>query len=92
MSDTTQTQCPTDHAVGILREREAALLEESRLIDARLAECREIIMLVSSRRPKAPRKPRTVREMIEGTPDPEEPSPRPTVFATPSLEAVADAS
>ena len=37
------------------------------------------------------RKPRTIREMTEGASDPEDPSPRPTVFATRSLE-VADAA
>lgn len=80
MSDTNL--CPYDSVLATLRKRQSDLFEQRMKIDERLAECFDMINLVESKRPKAPRKSRVI---VEAAPESEDTSPRPTVFATHSL-------
>jgi hypothetical protein len=90
MSDVIPTQ--HDAAILVLREREVQLDGEiqthSRALELAAAQRELLLDLIAtlSRKPRV-RAPRAVtRVPVEPANDqPEEPSPRPTVFATPSL-------
>jgi hypothetical protein len=71
MSDTS-TQC-ADLTLDMLRERERELEIEARIIAGRLTELRELIATLTSRRPRAPRKPRMVVAGVELHDDPAAP-------------------
>lgn len=79
MSDMIST--PFDAAIDLLRERERQLDTEAQSLIIRRDEVREMIAVLTSRKPRAPRKPRAV---TEAAPEAEE-APRQTVFATPCL-------
>jgi hypothetical protein len=88
MSDVIPTQ--HESAVAILRERERELdIEIAGYTDSlRLANAqREVLLDMIARLTRVPRarKPRMVVEAAPANDQPEETSPRPTVFATPSL-------
>ncbi len=59
-------------AIETLRERARALELEARVIAGRLEEVRELIAMLESRKPRAPRKPRAVAEAT-GEPPGEDP-------------------
>lgn len=78
MSDIITT--PFDAAIDLLRERERQLDIEAQSLIIRRDEVREMIAVLTSRKPRAPRKPRAVPEAANDTADQ---APRQTVFATP---------
>jgi hypothetical protein len=79
---------PLDAAIDILRERERLLDTEAQAIIIRRDEVREMIAVLTSRKPRAPRKARSVTEMRAAN-DATEETPRPTVFAAPGDAAEA---
>lgn len=81
---------PTDPAIDLIRKRRLQI--EAR-IEARITEnaadellCNELTALIDALTPKRPRKPRAVNE-APANDSAEENAPRPTVFATPSVES-----
>lgn len=75
MSDTNAS--PFDAAIDLLRERERQLDIEAQSLIIRRDEVREMIAVLTSRKPRAPRKPRAVPEAANDTAE----APRQTVFA-----------
>jgi hypothetical protein len=67
MSDaiTTTSANPFDAAIDACRERERDLDIQAQALIIRRDEVREMIALLNSRRPRAPRKPRAVTEVAD---------------------------
>jgi hypothetical protein len=83
MSDIIPT--PFDAAIDLLRERERQLDIEAQSLLTRRDEVREMIAVLTSRKPRAPRKPRVVQEAANDTAE----APRQTVFAAPGVSGDA---
>jgi hypothetical protein len=87
MSDTNAT--PFDAAIDLLRERERQLDTEAQSLIIRRDEVREMIAVLTSRKPRAPRKPRAVPDAANDT---AEAPPRATVFAIPCASVTEEAA
>jgi hypothetical protein len=81
---------PFDAAIDTLRERERNLDTEAQSLIIRRDEVREMIAVLTSRKPRAPRKPRAMTEAAPVTT--EEAAPRPGVFAAPFSVVAPDAA